>query len=300
MTETPDDLRWTFRLERRETVHDPVGFTEDLLGPMLDLAVRLEIERMRDWTFEQRDRIARDGALLAVHNADNLLYGGRACGESFAIIARGLAHLAYAPGGVRFRGYHWQARSVEESEAERWDEPRSIQPGMRPDPDEERIGRLLDLLGEDWVKRGVLKGQYLRLGYSAERLDWDLDTLRGRGLVEADGGRWQWRRARPKVERPRPVLAPPEVQAQITEAQLRIPQRPWVMQTCQDFRREARWQELEARRGYDSQPLTLRTAARMRWAAERRRGGLVAPFDPVLDALTDEPVEPGADEGAAP
>jgi hypothetical protein len=38
---------------------------------------------------------------------DNLLYGGRHAGETFTALARSLAHMAHADGGVTFAGIHW-------------------------------------------------------------------------------------------------------------------------------------------------------------------------------------------------
>jgi hypothetical protein len=41
-----------------------------------------------------------------------------------------------------------------------------------------------------------------------------------------------------------------------------------MVRTRADYRRTARWWELEARRGYASHRASLRYAANMRWAAE--------------------------------
>jgi hypothetical protein len=35
------------------------------------------------------------------------LYGGKHCAEAFNALARGLAALAYQPGGVKYAGLHW-------------------------------------------------------------------------------------------------------------------------------------------------------------------------------------------------
>jgi hypothetical protein len=43
-------------------------------------------------------------------HGDQLLYGGRHCVETFAAVARGLACLAFASGGVTVFGMHWCAR----------------------------------------------------------------------------------------------------------------------------------------------------------------------------------------------
>jgi hypothetical protein len=55
---------------------------------------------------------------------------------------------------------------------------------------------------------------------------------------------------------------------EITEAQRRLGAQPPVCRTRTDYRRRARWWELEARRGYESTARSLQYAANMRWAAE--------------------------------
>lgn len=57
-------------------------------------------------------------------------------------------------------------------------------------------------------------------------------------------------------------------QEAITEAQRRLPPSKAVDRTRSDYRRTARWWELEARRGYASASDSLRYGANMRWAAE--------------------------------
>lgn len=48
---------------------------------------------------------------LLVSNSDNMLYGGKRAGETLAVLARTLAHLAHNPGGVTAFGLHWCAGS---------------------------------------------------------------------------------------------------------------------------------------------------------------------------------------------
>lgn len=54
----------------------------------------------------------------------------------------------------------------------------------------------------------------------------------------------------------------------ITEAQRRLHPLPLTPRTRTDYRRVARWWELEARRGHESAPASLQYARNMRWAAE--------------------------------
>jgi hypothetical protein len=55
---------------------------------------------------------------------------------------------------------------------------------------------------------------------------------------------------------------------EITTAQRRIGRRAVVCRTRTDFRRCARWWELEARRGYASSQASMEYARNMRWCAE--------------------------------
>ena len=54
------------------------------------------------------------------------------------------------------------------------------------------------------------------------------------------------------------------------ELQLRT-KASFPLRTRRDYRRAARWWELEAMRGYDSAPRSRAYAATMRWAAELTR-----------------------------
>lgn len=257
-----------------------------MLLDLLDFAVPMEIERLRYATFEQRLRIGLDGIEMLGACGEHLFYEDDYSPELFAILARGLAVLAYQPGGVRdFAGRSWVARSAAESEGEAWPEGEGRLSDWQH-PDTTRKQRLLGFVRDSaqWTTFEELRVEYHFWGYSEARLHWDLHQLRSVHLIEFDGN--NHRRCRPPAATcaPPPIVrAGPEAQAQITELQRKIPPRPPVPQTCQDFRRAARWWELEARRGYESSPRSRQYAANMRWAAERRRGGLVAPWDPVLD-----------------
>lgn len=78
----------------------------------LDLAVLLAIEDVRGWTPEQRIAYCHEHAQVVAERSDDLMYGSSKKGETariFAVLARALACLAYAPGGVRFAGRRWVA-----------------------------------------------------------------------------------------------------------------------------------------------------------------------------------------------
>lgn len=54
----------------------------------------------------RRAAAAAASSQVAAHG-DDLQYGGRHCAATFAHLAKGLAALAYQPGGVTFAGAHW-------------------------------------------------------------------------------------------------------------------------------------------------------------------------------------------------
>ncbi|WP_326642998.1 hypothetical protein OG884_18450 [Streptosporangium sp. NBC_01755] len=88
------------------------------LAGMLAVVVPLEIDRMRAMNDEQRtqqiaEHASRTVAQLLGEQGDVLLYGGRGCAETFAVLARGLVCLAWAPGGVTAFGMHFCARHEE-------------------------------------------------------------------------------------------------------------------------------------------------------------------------------------------
>lgn len=88
------------------------------LAGMLAIAVPAEIDRLRQVDDELRAQLiaahtGRPVAELIGEQGDVLLYGGRGCVDAFATVARGLACLAWAPGGVTFAGLHFCAHHEE-------------------------------------------------------------------------------------------------------------------------------------------------------------------------------------------
>lgn len=84
----------------------------------LSLAVPLEIIRLKRLSPSEFDAaLARAPALAQVvaEKGDVLQFGGKtraakeSTAEAFAALARGLALLAFVPGGVRFSGLHFLA-----------------------------------------------------------------------------------------------------------------------------------------------------------------------------------------------
>lgn len=98
-------------------LHDPapraagVGEARSLARLSLELAVPQAIAELAEVPGPVRLALARDcAAELAVHG--NALWITRRVATSDAgltWLARGLAALAYEPGGVRFLGLHWDA-----------------------------------------------------------------------------------------------------------------------------------------------------------------------------------------------
>ena len=79
----------------------------------LEAAVPLEIHRVRDWSWEWRQRTAADVGEVIAYEGDTLMYGGKSgdAARVFNRLARGLACGACQPGGVTFAGLHWCAWS---------------------------------------------------------------------------------------------------------------------------------------------------------------------------------------------
>jgi hypothetical protein len=73
----------------------------------LEAAVPLHILDAQHRTDEQRVAAANDLGTVIGSHGDDLIYGGRHCAATFNALARGLALLAYQPGGVDFAGHHW-------------------------------------------------------------------------------------------------------------------------------------------------------------------------------------------------
>lgn len=76
----------------------------------LQVAVPLKIADLRhipdDYRLQQAPNLAE---ILATHG-DDLMYGGKSCVAAFGAVARALALLAFAPGGVSLWGILWCER----------------------------------------------------------------------------------------------------------------------------------------------------------------------------------------------
>ena len=85
----------------------------ELLTMALEAAVPLYIAQLQRLTIDEIVAIAREAGPLLAEKGDRLLFRGAKRGETAAVFnatARGIAALAFAPGGVTVFGRHWEAR----------------------------------------------------------------------------------------------------------------------------------------------------------------------------------------------
>lgn len=93
-------------------INKPDNPAPPALIPLLALAVPLAIESLRHKSFPEIALIAKEAGQYIAEHGDVILYKGTKKGESakaFAMLAKGLAALAFAPGGVTFYDLHWDA-----------------------------------------------------------------------------------------------------------------------------------------------------------------------------------------------
>lgn len=78
---------------------------------LLEVGVRVEIDRIRGMPDTDRIALAAGCAQHIASHGDDLLFRSRpgASADAFAKLSTGLACLAYQPGGVTFAGMHWEA-----------------------------------------------------------------------------------------------------------------------------------------------------------------------------------------------
>lgn len=87
------------------------SFQRDLLQVSLATAVPLHIAELRGRSTEDLLRIAQESATEVASHGDVVLYRSKkkgATASAFNALARGLAVLAFAPGGVTFMEMHWE------------------------------------------------------------------------------------------------------------------------------------------------------------------------------------------------
>ena len=80
----------------------------DLLLPFLEMAVPLEMHRMRALDQHALQRIAQDSAQTVAERGDVIQFRARGTATATAALIRGLAAAALvSDGGVTFAGRHW-------------------------------------------------------------------------------------------------------------------------------------------------------------------------------------------------
>ena len=89
---------------------------EILLATSLDAAVPLWMLRIQAeaWAWETIAQTAREAAQVIAEKGDVLQFGGKPAGgaaSAFNALAKGLACLAFCPGGVQFLGRRWEVTS---------------------------------------------------------------------------------------------------------------------------------------------------------------------------------------------
>lgn len=93
------------------STHDPSG--GGLLLLTLEFAVPLAINDLARLPWSIVEQVATSAGQQVAEHADDLQFGGKHCASAFAALARGLAAISFAPGGVHFCGVHWCARHPE-------------------------------------------------------------------------------------------------------------------------------------------------------------------------------------------
>lgn len=88
------------------TNDDPFA-NHPLLEAMLPVAMLSALDEVSHLTDTERHRLSADAATTIASHGDDLLYGGKHAGQTFAALTRALAVLAHRPGGVTFAGLHW-------------------------------------------------------------------------------------------------------------------------------------------------------------------------------------------------
>jgi len=91
--------------------------TADLLRTSLSAAVPLWAWEFRQLSWEELQKIAQQSGQIIAEHGDLILFRSEKKGETadaFNALARGIAALSFAPGGVNCFGQHFETRLSEE------------------------------------------------------------------------------------------------------------------------------------------------------------------------------------------
>lgn len=105
----------------RRAIVESAGEIDPVMAICLSCAVPLWIETMRSWSAGRRETEAHAAGHTIAYGAgaaavatggrerNKSSRGNKGAAEVFNAVAKGLAILAYCPGGVTFGGQHWEA-----------------------------------------------------------------------------------------------------------------------------------------------------------------------------------------------
>lgn len=95
----------------------------ELLSTCLECAVPIAIMELQRLPWPEVERLAREYGAVIAERGDVIQFRSKGTAEAFAALARGVACLAFGPGGITFMGSHYEAahpsraRPPEESRA---------------------------------------------------------------------------------------------------------------------------------------------------------------------------------------
>lgn len=119
MTKSENKKSENKRSENKRSEKQQTEWQNFLLMTTLEAAVPLHIELFRGISKKELNALTSLFAAIITEHGDVLQYGGKTslerkdCAQTFNSLARGLAALAYQPGGVTFAGKHWCVNHAE-------------------------------------------------------------------------------------------------------------------------------------------------------------------------------------------
>lgn len=162
---------------------------EGLLKSMLPMAVMLNTLNFKELPWKQLQQIATDASQFIAEHGDNILFKGPKKGDTakaFNELAKGVAVLSFAPGGVNILGMHFETIHPESIEAGTWlyhstfadALPKIAKEGLSPGNNPQWEGQF-----SDWSKGKIFFAGFLPMaaGYA--------DTIFTNNLAENN---WSW------------------------------------------------------------------------------------------------------------
>ncbi len=81
-----------------------------LLRATLEVAVPMWITKVRSLSWEEKQARAKICAQVVAEKGDIIQFKAKGTADAFNHLAEGLALAAFAPGGIKFLGCHWEAQ----------------------------------------------------------------------------------------------------------------------------------------------------------------------------------------------